>query len=66
MKLGRTKGIYIANFGILSNVLMFLHDSIRKSPVYTLSFNESLKNVIQEREMDVIIRFWDDDNMVKV
>ena len=42
MKLGRTKATYIANFGILPHVLMLLHDSINNSPVYTLSFDESL------------------------
>ena len=45
---------------------MLLHDSINKSPVYTLSFDESLSKVTQECEMDLIIRFWDDDSMVKV
>ena len=36
IKLGRTKATYIANFGILPYILMLLHDSIYKSPVYTL------------------------------
>ena len=45
---------------------MLLHDSINKSPVYTLSFDESLNKVTQECEVDLIIRIWDDDNMVKV
>ena len=66
MKLGRTKATYIANFGILSYVLMLLHDSINKSPVYSLSFDESLHKVTQECEMGLMIRFWDDYNMVKV
>ena len=45
---------------------MLLHDSINKSPVYTLSFDERLNKVTQGCEMDLIICFWDDDNMVKV
>ena len=45
---------------------MLLHDSINKSPVYTLSFDESLNKVTQECEVDLIIRIWDDNNMVKV
>ena len=45
MKLGCTKATSIANFGILPYVLMLLHDSISKSPVYTLSFDESLIKV---------------------
>ena len=57
MKLGRAKATYIANFGILPYVLMLLHDSINRSPVYTLSFDESLNKVTQECEMDLIIRF---------
>ena len=66
MRLGRTKATYIANFRILSYVLMLLHDSINKSPVYCLSFDESLHEVTQECEMSLIIRFWDDYNMAKV
>ena len=66
MKLWRTKATHIANFGILPLVLMLLHDSINKSPVYTLSFGGSPNKVTQECEVDLIIRFWDDDNMVKV
>ena len=65
MKLGHTKATYIANFGILPYFLMLLHDGINKSPVYT-SFNESHNKVTQECKMDLIICFWDDDNMVKV
>ena len=45
MKLGCTEATYIANFGILLYVLMLLHDSISKSPVYTLLFNESHMSV---------------------
>ena len=60
------KQTYIANFGILPYVLMLLHDSIKKSPVYTLSFDECLNKVTQKCEIDLIIRFWDDDSMVKV
>ena len=45
---------------------MLLHDSIKKSPVYTLSFDECLNKVTQKCEVDLTIRFWDDDSMVKV
>ena len=45
---------------------MLLHDSINKSPVYTLLFDGSLNKVTHECEIDLIICFWDDDNMVKV
>ena len=66
MKLGRTKATYIANFGMLPYVLMLLHGTINKSPVYILSFDESLNKITQECEMDLIICFLDDDNIVKV
>ena len=45
---------------------MLLHYSINKSPVQTLSFDESLNKVTQECKMDLIICFCDDGNMVKV
>ena len=64
--LGRTKATYIANFGILLYVLLLLHDSFNKSLVYILLFDESLSKVTQECKIYLIIRFWDDDNMVKV
>ena len=48
---------HFANVGILPYVLMLLHDSINKSPVFTLSFDESLNKVTQECEMDLIICF---------
>ena len=57
MRLGLTKATYIANFVILPYVLMLLHDSINKSPAYTLSFDGSLNKVTQEFEMGLIICF---------
>ena len=45
MKLWCTEATYIANFGISFYLLMLLHDSISKSPVYTLLFNESHMSV---------------------
>ena len=63
MKLGYTKATYRDNFGILPYVLMLLHDSINKSPVYTLSFNGSLNKFHTGvwNGSDHIC-FWDDDN----
>ena len=57
MKVGLTKATYIANFGILS-VLIMLYGSFNKSPVYTSSSDESLNKVTQACKMNLIIRFF--------
>ena len=67
LKLGRTKAMYIATYGIAHHFKTLLIAAINKSPIYTLSFDESLNEVAQQCEMDIIIRFWDNnDNEVKV
>lgn len=67
MTLKRTKASYIANFGIAPHFISMLNNQIDKSPIYSLSFDESLNKTTQECEMDLLIRYWDEgNNNVKV
>ena len=46
------------------NVLL---DEVKNSQIHVLSFDDSLNDVTQKCEMDVLIRFWDDaENVVKM
>ena len=67
MRLKHTKACYIANFGISPHFASVLNHEIRKSAIYSLSFDESLNKTTQECELDFLIRFWDETyNDVKV
>ena len=35
-----------------------LVDGMEQSPFISVSFDESLNDILQEEQMDVIIRFW--------
>ena len=67
MELGRIKSMYIVNFGITPYFREILKNEKVNSEWYTISFDESLHKVVQECEMDIIIRFWDNvSNEVQV
>ena len=58
MELGKTKLMYVCNYGIASHFKNLLRDEISKSPWYSISFDESLNKVVQESEMDLLVRYW--------
>ena len=67
MELGRIKLMYIVNFGIAPYFRKILKNEIVNSEWYTISFDESRNKVVQECEMGIIIRFWDNlSNKVQV
>ena len=47
-------------FGSAPYFKELLVKDIKLSPSYSLSFDESLDNNLQEEQMDISIRFWDD------
>ena len=61
-KLGRTKIGYVVNHGLGPYFKELMIESVKTSPVYCLSFDESLCEVIQTCEMVVMVRFWDSDS----
>ena len=61
-RLGRTKIGYVVNYGLGPYFKELMIESVKKSPVYCLSFDESLSEVLQKCEMVVMVRFWDSDS----
>ena len=59
MELGKTKLMYVCNYGIAPHFKNLLRDEISKSPWYSISFDESLNKVVQESEMNLLVRYWD-------
>ena len=57
-KLGKTKAMYIATHEIAPNFKHLLKDKLNKSEVMVYSFDESLNEITQTCEMDLIIRYW--------
>ena len=59
--LKKTKCAYMVNHGFAPYFLELLLKNITKSPLYSLSFDESLNRVLQNGQMDVNVRFWNVD-----
>ena len=60
-KLGKTKAMYIATHGIAPYFKHLLKDNLNKSEVMVYSFDESLNEITKTCEMDLIIRYWNND-----
>ena len=60
LKLSKTKYAYLMNYGIAPHFKSNLLKSINNSSFYSLSFDESLNNVLQSCQMDINIRYWNE------
>ena len=60
-KLGCLKLMYIVNYGIAPYFKQLLDAKLKKAPLYTLSFDESLNEITQESEMVVMVQYWDEE-----
>ena len=49
-------------FGIYPYFHELLIQKIRAVKYYTLSFDESLNEINQKKQMDMIVRFWDSES----
>ena len=58
--LGKTKCMYTICYGIAPYFKKVLESQIRLSPFFSVCFDESLNSILQEEQMDILIRFWDD------
>ena len=56
-QLSKTKCAYYVVFGLAPYFKAFLVKDIKLPPFYSLSFDESLNNKLQEEQMDISIRF---------
>ena len=60
-KMGRTKLGYVVNFGLRPYLHGLLTESIKKSPYNSISFYESLNDSFQNCQIDLNIRFWNNN-----
>ena len=60
-QLSKTKCGYLINYGLAPYFKDVLLKSINSSEFFVLSYDESLNKVLQEDQMDVHFRFWDND-----
>ena len=51
----------MVNHGIAPYVKDILRDDVRKSDWYVVSFDESMNDITQTSEMDICLRFWNDE-----
>ena len=65
--LGRSKVKYIVNHGLYPYFKDLLKEDVSKAPYLVVMFDESLNKSVQRSEMDIMIRFWsDEENKVRV
>ena len=59
IKFGKTNCSYVINYGLVSYINEQLEKYISSSSFYVVSFDESMNSVLQNDQMGVAIRFWD-------
>ena len=59
MELGKDKLKYVVNYGIAPYFTQLLKEQVSSSEWFVVSYDESLNQMIQESEMNFVIRFWD-------
>ena len=57
-----TKCAYLPCFDIYPYFHVLLTEKIRAVKYYTLLFDESLNQINQKKQMDMIVRFWDSES----
>ena len=57
--MARIKSMYAINHGIYTYFKSLLLSSLSQSDIHVYSFDESLNNITQTREMDLYVRYWD-------
>ena len=60
--LSRTKCNYFLNFSLPPFFKTILLIEVKKSPYFKTIFDESLNKKLQRAQIDILIRFWDEDN----
>ena len=65
-KLSKTKFAYLINFGVGSYFKEVLRKELINAPVFSLLFDESMNHILQNEQLDVHIRFWDDSKCMAV
>ena len=60
--LGKTKCGYCISYGIAPYFGEFIKILTNKSPHFSLFFDESLNRELQVEQIDMNVRYWDDNN----
>ena len=58
---GSTKASYIPSYGLAPYFDNLLLQKMSSSPHQAVSFDGSLNNSVQNRQMDLLIHYWDND-----
>ena len=61
-----SKVSHIFNYGLAPYFKTILEDDITKSDWYIVSFDESLNDITQTCQMDLLVQYWDVNDKVKV
>ena len=58
MKFGMAKCSYFITYGLAPYIKEQLEKYVSSSPLYVVSFRESMNSLLQNKQIDVAIRFW--------
>ena len=61
MKIGKTKCSYVLVHGIFPHFKDILMKSLQEAPFIVISFDESFNSVAKKGQVDLLIRYWDND-----
>ena len=64
MALGRTNCSYLINFGLDPYFKNVLETKIHVSPLFVISYDESMNTIFQNEQMDMLIRFWNNSKRI--
>ena len=62
--LGRTKCGYYTNFGIAPYLKDLLISKVKAAPIYAASYDEYLNRVFQEEQMDIHLRYFNEETQM--
>ena len=57
--MGAQKCSYVINFGLGPFFQKKLVELVKKSPFFSISFDESLNEVLKKQQMDFVVSYWD-------
>ena len=58
--MGYDKASYMLNFGIAPHLETILLEKLQSCGFYSVSFDKSLNKQVQQNQMDIHVRFWDE------
>ena len=61
---GEKKAAYLTTFGLGPYFADQLFKNLQSKPAYVLLFDETLNEDLQEKQLDVYVRFWEDRQVV--